>query len=183
MFKKFIYPLLMLFACKEVKEKPSTLTTMNTLPAFSISTIDGKPLDLKSFKGKKLLLVNVASECGYTPQYKQLQELYNLKKDQLEIIAFPANNFGGQEPGTNGEIAAFCSKNYGVTFTVCEKISVAGNDQHPLYQWLSNSKENGWNDQAPTWNFCKYLLDEEGKLIQFYNSAVNPLDEELLSKL
>lgn len=150
---------------------------------FKLKTIDGEEISLSKFKGKKLLLVNVASECGYTPQYKPLQELHEKYKDKLIVIGFPANNFGAQEPGNNDEIKNFCKKNYGVTFQMMEKISVKGEDMHPLYKWLSSKAENGVCDNAPTWNFCKYLLDENGKIIKFFNSKVEPLSEEITSLL
>jgi glutathione peroxidase len=150
---------------------------------FRLNSIDGKPVSLSQFKGKKMLLVNVASKCGYTPQYKDLEALHNKYKDKLVVIGFPANNFGGQEPGSNEEISTFCQKNYGVTFLMMEKISVKGNDMHPLYKWLSTKEDNGVCNDAPGWNFCKYLIDEKGNLIQFFKSNVNPLSEDITSKL
>lgn len=150
---------------------------------FSLNTIEGKELKLSSLKGKKLLLVNVASQCGFTPQYKNLQALSDKYKDKLVVIGFPANNFGSQEPGTNSEIKSFCTKNYGVTFTMMEKISVAGEDMHPLYKFLSSKELNGSVDKAPNWNFCKYLVDENGKVLKFFSSRVDPLSEEITSLL
>ncbi|MDX5346839.1 MAG: glutathione peroxidase, partial [Hymenobacteraceae bacterium] len=122
---------------------------------FKMPLLDGTEVDFSKLKGKKVLLVNVASECGYTPQYKELQQLHEQYKDKVQVLGFPANNFGGQEPGSSDQIAEFCEKNYGVTFPVFEKISVKGDDQHPLYKWLSEQA-----GQEPTWNFNKYLLDE-----------------------
>jgi len=184
LLKKILYPLLVLFSCKEVKNKPGEIFNSNmSIYEIKLKTINGKDLNLADFKGKKILVVNVASECGYTPQYKQLQELYNLKKQGLEIIGVPANNFGGQEPGNNNEIKNFCEKNYGVTFTLTEKVSVLGNDQHDLYKWLTDKSKNGWNDKSPDWNFCKYLVDENGNLLNFFSSSVSPLSEEIISKL
>src|SRR6185436_11251192 len=116
---------------------------------FSVKTLEGEEISLSKFKGKKMLIVNVASECGYTPQYKNLQALADQYKDKLTVIGFPANNFGGQEPGSSGEIRQFCTKNYGVTFPMMEKISVKGSDMHPLYRWLSSKEENGTCDDAP----------------------------------
>jgi glutathione peroxidase len=150
---------------------------------FSMKSIDGKTIEFEQYKGKKVLLVNVASKCGYTPQYEDLQRLHELYGNKVAVLGFPANNFGNQEPGTNEEIALFCSANYGVSFQMFEKISVKGDDMHPLYQWLSDEKYNGWNNDAPSWNFCKYLIDEEGKLVAFFPSKVKPLSEELLSKV
>lgn len=155
----------------------------NSIYDFTLKTIDGKDLSLSQFKGKKMLIVNTASECGFTPQYKNLELLHERYKDKLVLIGFPANNFGGQEPGNNGEIKAFCTKNYGVTFQMMEKISVKGNDMHPLYKWLSNKNENGSCSDAPNWNFCKYLIDENGKIIKFFPSKVDPLSKEILDLL
>ncbi|WP_199856320.1 glutathione peroxidase [Lunatibacter salilacus] len=148
---------------------------------FKMKDIDGKDVDFSTYKGKKLLLVNVASKCGYTPQYADLQELNEKYGDKLTILAFPANNFGGQEPGTSEDIKEFCTANYGVTFQLFEKISVKGVDKHPLYRWLSDKDLNGWNDAEPSWNFCKYLINEEGELVKFFPSSVKPLDNELVS--
>jgi glutathione peroxidase len=150
---------------------------------FKLKTIDGKEISMSQYKGKKILLVNVASECGYTPQYKNLQALNEKYGNKVVIIGFPANNFGGQEPGTSGEIKAFCTKNYGVTFQMMEKISVKGKDAHPLYQWLSNKEQNGTCDEAPSWNFCKYLIDENGKIIKFFKSNVDPLSSDIVGLL
>lgn len=148
---------------------------------FKMMDIDGKEIDFSTYKGKKLLLVNVASKCGYTPQYSDLQELNEKFGDKVTILAFPANNFGGQEPGTSEDIKEFCSTNYGVTFQLFEKISVKGVDKHPLYRWLSDKNLNGWNNAEPSWNFCKYLINEKGGLVKFFPSSVKPLDDELIS--
>lgn len=148
---------------------------------FKMNDIDGKEVDFSTYKGKKLLLVNVASKCGYTPQYADLQELNEKYGDKVTILAFPANNFGGQEPGTSEDIKEFCSANYGVTFQLFEKISVKGADKHPLYRWLSDKNLNGWNNTEPSWNFCKYLINENGELVKFFPSSVKPLDNELVN--
>lgn len=164
--------------------KGENLIPMNTAAdfyEFTLNDIDGKPVDFSSFKGQKLLIVNVASKCGYTPQYAELQELYDAYKDQLTILAFPANNFGGQEPGTNDDIKTFCTENYGVTFPMFEKISVKGVDKHPLYRWLSDKNLNGWNNTEPSWNFCKYFVNEKGELVKFFPSSVKPMDDEIIS--
>jgi glutathione peroxidase len=124
--------------------------------------------------------VNTASRCGYTPQYEDLQKLHELYSEDLTILGFPSNNFMGQEPGTNEEIVAFCKKNYGVTFQMFSKIDVKGKQQHPVYQWLSTKELNGWNDKSPSWNFCKYLIDEEGNLVKFLKSGHDPLSEEII---
>ena len=137
-------------------------------------------LDIASLKGKKVLLVNTASECGYTGQYEQLQKLYSRYNNQLVVIGFPANDFKEQEKGTNEEIASFCKKNYGVTFPLAEKsIVVKTAGQNNIFQWLTDPAKNGWNSQAPTWNFCKYLVNENGVLIDFFASGVEPTGEEI----
>ncbi len=150
---------------------------------FEINSIDGKPISFEQFKGKKVLLVNVASRCGYTPQYEGLQELHEKYGNEVMVLGFPANNFGGQEPGSNEEIASFCENNFGVSFPMFEKISVKGIDKHPLYRWLSDSNLNGWNDQEPSWNFCKYLIDENGKLLKFFPSNVKPMSEQMIKAI
>lgn len=157
-----------------------SLLESNSIYDFTLNDIDGKPVKLSKYKGKKLLLVNVASKCGYTPQYEALQKLYETYKGKLTILAFPANNFGGQEPGTSEDIKSFCSENYGVTFPIFEKISVKGVDKHPLYRWLSDKNLNGWNNEEPSWNFCKYFINEEGKLVKFFPSKVKPMDKEII---
>lgn len=149
-----------------------------TFHNFSMKSIDGKTISFEKYKGKKVLIVNVASQCGYTPQYEDLQMLHKQFGDKVEILGFPANNFGSQEPGSNEDIQQFCQANYGVTFQMFEKISVIGKDQNELYKWLEEQ-----SGKAPNWNFCKYLIDEQGNLIGFYPSATNPLEEEITSKL
>jgi len=163
--------------------KTTTKQPLPTIYDFKLKTIDGEEITLEKFKGKKMLLVNVASECGYTPQYKNLQELHKQYGSKVVLIGFPANNFGKQEPGSNTEIKSFCTKNYGVTFQMMDKISVAGADAHLLYKWLSNKAANGVTDSAPNWNFCKYLIDEKGTIIKFFPSKVDPLSTEITSLL
>lgn len=150
---------------------------------FKLKTLDGQELSLSKFKGKKMLIVNVASECGFTPQYKNLQALHEQYGNKVVVIGFPANNFGGQEPGSSTEIKSFCTKNYGVTFQMMEKISVKGSDMNPLYKWLSTKEENGTCSDAPGWNFCKYLIDENGNVVKFFNSKVDPLSPDITSLL
>lgn len=147
---------------------------------FTLNSIDGKPVNFGQYKGKKVMLVNVASKCGYTPQYKQLEELHKKHGDKVVILGFPANNYGAQEPGTNKEISEFCQKNYGVTFQMFEKISVTGDDKHPLYQWLSDPHLNGWNSEGPKWNFHKFLVNEQGKLVKVWPSKVDPMSKEIV---
>ncbi|MCC9136144.1 glutathione peroxidase [Pontibacter silvestris] len=147
---------------------------------FKMVSLDGKEIDFSKYKGKKVLLVNTASECGFTPQYADLEELHEKYGDKVVVLGFPANNFGGQEPGSNKEIASFCQKNYGVEFQMFEKISVLGDDRHPLYTWL---EQNSPNHDKPSWNFSKFLIDENGKVVAFYPSKVKPMDKELLAAI
>jgi glutathione peroxidase len=150
---------------------------------FKMKSLDGKEISFEQFKGKKVLIVNVASKCGLTPQYKDLQKLHEQHGDKVIILGFPANNFMGQEPGTSQEIAEFCQKNYGVSFQMFEKISVKGSDQHPLYQWLTKKELNGWNEATPDWNFAKYLVNEKGELVKFFSARTQPLSEEILNAI
>lgn len=154
-----------------------------SIHGFNITTLEGKDIDLAQFKGKKMLLVNTASKCGFTPQYEDLEKLYEENKDNLVIIGFPANNFMEQEPGTNEEIAAFCELNYGVNFPMSEKISVKGEDMAPIYQWLTQKKWNKVKDSEVKWNFQKYLIDENGHFVEMFESAVKPMSPEVLSYL
>lgn len=149
---------------------------------FTANGIDGKPVDFSAFKGKKVLIVNTASQCGYTPQYAQLEELAKANKGKLVVIGFPANEFGAQEPGSNTEIRDFCSKNYGVTFQMMEKVVVKGESIHPLFQWLTTEANPDFTGDI-NWNFEKFLLDEQGKLIHRYRSKVNPMGDEIRAAL
>lgn len=149
---------------------------------FKMTSLEGEEVDFSRYKGKKVLLVNTASKCGFTPQYAELEQLREQYGDKLVILGFPANNFN-QEKGSNEEIAEFCQKNYGVKFQMFEKILVKGDDQHPLYQWLSKKELNGWNDEAPSWNFCKYLVNEKGELVKFFPSKVKPTDKAILDAI
>ncbi|HNR47844.1 MAG TPA: glutathione peroxidase [Bacteroidia bacterium] len=149
-----------------------------TVYDFKVDGLTGGKIDLSQYKGKKILIVNTASKCGYTPQYKELEELYEKYKDKVVVIGFPANNFLWQEPGTNSEIAEFCTKNYSVTFPMAAKISVKGKDMHPLFKWLIEQPNPDFTGGIK-WNFEKFLLDENGKLIHRYRSAVNPMSEEI----
>jgi len=150
---------------------------------IKLTGLDGKPIDLSQFKGKHILFVNVASKCGFTPQYADLQKLYATHQDNLMIIGAPCNQFGNQEPGAPKEIQTFCEANYGVTFLMTEKLDVKGDNQHPLYQWLTKASKNGKVDSTVKWNFQKYLVDPNGNLVDFYLSDVNPLNEKIVSNL
>lgn len=145
---------------------------------LSFESIDGETVGLSQFKGKKIIVVNTASDCGYTAQYEELQQLYDLKKSELVIIGFPANDFKNQEKGSNEEISNFCKKNYGVSFPLSSKsVVLKGEKQHPVFQWLSNASKNGWNSEAPAWNFSKYVVDEQGNLIGYADPSVKPLSK------
>ena len=187
-----LYAVLSLFGCKQVRSKPENINMsdkstfyqfLEANPNAKVKSIDGTEYDYSQLKGKKVLIVNTASECGYTPQYDDLEKLYQTYKDKLIILGFPANNFGGQEPGTNEEIKEFCKTKFSVSFPMFEKISVLGDDMAPIYKWLTSKDLNGWNDQQPKWNFNKYLLDEEGNLVKYYSSAVKPMSDEIVSML
>ncbi len=147
---------------------------------LSAKDINGKIINFSKFKGKKLLIVNVASKCGYTSQYKDLQELHRKYNDKITILAFPSNNFGFQEPGSNDQIEEFCDSNFGIEFQLFEKSDVRGKNSNDVYKWLSSVESNGWNDKSPRWNFFKYLIDENGNLSSIYSSNVNPLDKEIV---
>ncbi len=149
---------------------------------FKLKTIDGKKFSLSKYKGKKILVVNTASMCGYTPQYAELQKLADKYKDKLVVVGFPANNFGGQEPGTNTLIKEFCLKNYGVTFPLSEKVSVKGDDMDPLFKYLTSAPNPDFTGEIK-WNFEKFLIDENGNLIHRYRSSTTPLSEDITKEL
>jgi len=150
---------------------------------LSVNSLDGKPVSLEQFRGKKIIVLNTASECGYTPQYADWEKFYAENKDDVVVLGFPCNDFGGQEPGSADDIQSFCQKNYGVTFPLFEKVSVKGAAKSPVYQWLTDPAQNGWNSQEPSWNFCKYVLDENGTLTHFFASKVKPGSEEFLKAM
>jgi glutathione peroxidase len=150
---------------------------------YAISDIDNQPIKLADFKGKKILFVNVASKCGFTPQYAELQALHETYQEKLVIIGLPCNQFGGQEPGDGEEIKTFCQKNYGVEFLITEKIEVKGDNQHPIYKWLTSKALNGKMDSSVKWNFTKYLVSESGELIDTFGSSVKPMSEKITAYL
>ncbi len=186
---KAIYPALMWITKVTGKNTKKIENTQIKAPVTSIyelkiSMIDGSELLLSSLKGKKVLLVNTASDCGYTNQYAQLQELYEQHKDKLVVIGFPANDFKEQEKGTDTEIATFCKKNYGVTFPLAQKsVVIKSPQQNPVYQWLTDTTKNGWCKQFPSWNFSKYLINEEGVLINYFDPSVSPLSNEVINAI
>jgi glutathione peroxidase len=174
----------------------SATLTGGSIYDFKVPGLDGKDINLADYKGKKIMIVNTASLCGNTPQYTDLEKLYESHKDKLVIIGFPANNFGSQEPGTNSEIKEFCTKNYGVTFPMADKVSVKGDDIHPLFKWLversremaggvseENTSRKKFLEDPITWNFTKFLIDENGNLIQVFHNKVQPMSDEILKYL
>ena len=178
------------YSCQNQAQKkqttaPTAITTpmaKETIYQFKVEDLSGDSFDFSTLKGKKILVVNTASECGLTPQYEQLQEIYEKYKDKnFVIVGFPANNFGAQEPGTNQQIATFCQKNYGVTFPMMAKISVKGSDMHPVYQFLTQKAKNGLEDSEVQWNFQKYLINENGELVKVVSPRTLPTDAEIVN--
>ena len=175
-----------------IAAKPAVSTAMTTpaetiaAPAsvydFTVKSIDGKAVKLSQYKGKKLLIVNTASKCGYTPQYKELEELSKKYGSKVTVLGFPSNSFN-QELASNSEVASFCEKNYGVTFPLFETVAVKGDDATPLYKYLADKTKNGSVSDAPNWNFCKYLVNEKGQVVKFYGSRVTPLSPELVADI
>ena len=176
-----------LWSCQNQAQKKETITiatsmTKETIYQFKVQDLAGDEFDFATLKGKRIIIVNTASECGLTPQYEQLQAVYNQYKDQnLVIVGFPANNFGSQEPGSNAQIASFCQKNYGVTFPMMAKISVKGNDMHPVYQFLTQKAKNGLEDSSVQWNFQKYLINSNGELEKVIAPSTLPTDAEIIN--
>jgi len=177
----------------------TAIISASSIYDFKVDGLEGNPIDLSQYKGKKIMIVNTASKCGNTPQYKELEELYKKYKDKLVIIGFPANNFGGQEPGSNQEIREFCTRNYGVSFPMAAKVSVKGEDIHPLFKWLveqsndmakkitaDNTKDvlyKRFLQDPVSWNFTKFLVDEKGNLVTVFHNKVSPMSEEVLKYL
>jgi glutathione peroxidase len=185
---KAFYPLIMLGSKMfrsntTMKSNHQMITPPLSFYSLSALTNSGKLFDFAGLQGKYVLIANTASQCGFTGQYAQLQELQEAYADKLVVLGFPANDFGRQEPGADDEIASFCQLNFGVSFPLMKKASVLGNQKQPVYQWLTNAAQNGWNNEEPNWNFCKYLVDQNGHLLGFYASAVSPLDEEITGHL
>ncbi|MFP8892466.1 MULTISPECIES: glutathione peroxidase [Chryseobacterium] len=167
----------------EISKAKTTELMGKTIYDFKVESLDGKEINFADFKGKKILIVNTASECGFTPQYADLEKVYEQYKDKLVVVGFPANNFGGQEPGTNTEIGAFCQKNYGVTFPLAAKVSVKGDDTAPIFKYLTEKELNGVKNTTILWNFTKFLVDENGKLIDSFVSTTKPTDEAITKYL
>ncbi len=176
--KSFIkYNFLMRMTPKGIKDAPENSSQSSSTSFYDLrmTSIDGIEVQFQRYQGKHVLIVNTASECGYTPQFEALQKLHKLYGNKLAVLGFPANNFGAQEPGSNEDIANFCVKNFKVSFQLFDKSDVTGPNKNEVYQWLSNKKQNGWNTQEPTWNFCKYLINDKGRLINYYSPSVDPL--------
>ena len=169
--KNIIYTIILVTLLTANNSDPIT-----SLYDYSAISIAGDTISMEAYRGKKILIVNVASKCGFTSQYIDMQNLHEKYNEHLAVLGFPSNNFFRQEPGSNEEIKNFCQKEYGATFPMIAKINVKGKKQHPIYEWLSNKKLNGWNNKAPSWNFYKYLIDEKWKLIQYFRSNISPLD-------
>jgi glutathione peroxidase len=159
------------------------MTMSTSIYDIPINSLDGNPIDLNTFKGKNLLFVNVASECGFTNQYKDLQKLSNTYPDTLVVIGSPCNQFGKQEPGDASQIQTFCESNFGVTFLITEKIDVKGKNQHPLYKWLTRKDQNGKKNSSVKWNFQKYLVSKDGKMIDYYFSITKPMSSKITKHL
>jgi len=175
----------LLQSCKNINKNTANMSTNETanksLFDYKVESLDGKEINFADFKGKKVLIVNTASECGFTPQYADLEKLSKDYADKLVVVGFPANNFGGQEPGTNEEIGAFCEKNFGVTFPMAAKVSVKGDDIAPIFKYLTEKDLNGVKNTAILWNFTKFLVDENGQLIDSYISTTKP-DSDAITK-
>ncbi|WP_250433846.1 glutathione peroxidase [Hanstruepera flava] len=167
------------FLNKSTAQNPPTQSIYN----IQINSLEGNPINLSDYKGKKILFVNVASKCGFTGQYADLQKLYDDYQDKLMIIGVPCNQFGGQEPGTADEIQTFCEKNYGVSFLMTEKVDVKGDNQHPLYKWLTDKALNGNSSSSVKWNFQKYLVNENGELVDYYFSITSPTSAKITKHL
>lgn len=180
----YAFALFLFWSCQGQKNQSKTVVTMpkQTIYQFKVEDLSGKEFDFASLKGKKIMIVNTASKCGLTPQYKDLEAIYQQYKDKgFVIVGFPANNFMSQEPGTNEEIAAFCQLNYGVTFPMMDKISVKGKDMHAVYQFLTQQSKNGLQDSDVEWNFQKYLLNEKGELEKVISPRTLPTDPEVVN--
>ena len=163
--------------------KTKSEKNMSSIYNIKINNIDGSPIDLNTYTGKFILFVNVASECGFTGQYEDLQKLYETYQDKLMVIGVPCNQFGGQEPGSAETIQTFCKKNYGVTFLITEKVDVKGENQHPLYEWLTNKDLNGVENTSVKWNFHKYLVDGNGQFLDYFYSITKPLSSKITRQI
>jgi glutathione peroxidase len=175
--------LLVGFSAKNSDESSKKSKAIASFYDLKATSIDGEEISFEKYKGKKVLIVNTASSCGYTYQYEGLQKLNDIYGNDVEVLGFPANDFLFQERGSDSDIADFCEKNYGVTFQMFSKITTKGRNQSPVYTWLTNKDLNGWNEKKPTWNFCKYLIDENGNLVEFFDKSVKPMSKEITELL
>jgi glutathione peroxidase len=185
---KWIYPLFVMY--KRIKGQNTSLQKASIVKApvsiygLSVQLNDGEELSFENLRNKKIMIVNTASNCGYTNQYEELQKLYELSKEDLTIVGFPANDFKEQEKGNDEEIAQFCKINFGVSFPLAKKSSVVKSaGQNKIFEWLTHKEYNGWNEKQPSWNFSKYLIDEEGNLTHYFDPAVSPLSEEVVKAI
>lgn len=176
-------PFLAFFRTFSLKSNTENMKEASSIYDIKINSLQNKPIDLSEFKDKQILFVNVASKCGFTPQYKQLQELNDAYKDTLQIIGVPCNQFGKQEPGNAKDIETFCEVNYGVSFLITEKVDVKGSNKHPLYKWLTTKTSNGVSNSSVKWNFQKYLVNPEGKLVDYYYSTTSPTSKKITKHL
>ncbi|MBC7407721.1 MAG: glutathione peroxidase [Arcicella sp.] len=165
------------------RPKNFTVTSSKNLHEFKMKSLDGKNVDLSIYKGKKVVILNTASKCGFTPQYGDWEKFYEANKGKVVVLGFPANEFNGQEPGSDAEISTFCQKNYGVTFPMFSKVVVKGEGKCDLYKFLTTKSLNGWNDKEPSWNFCKYVVNEKGELTHFFASGVKPDSKEFMEAI
>ena len=175
--------LLVGFSAKKSDDSSKKSKAIASFYDLKATSIDGDEISFEKYKGKKVLIVNTASSCGYTYQYEGLQKLNDIYGNDVEVLGFPANDFLFQERGSDSDIADFCEKNYGVTFQMFSKITTKGRNQSPVYTWLTNKDLNGWNEKKPTWNFCKYLVDENGNLVEFFDKSVKPMSKEITELL
>lgn len=175
-----LFTLMLVTSCNS---QPNKKTSKMNIYSIRINDLQGNNLDFSEFKGKKILFVNVASKCGFTPQYEGLQKLYDTYKDKLVVVGVPCNQFGKQEPGSSNEIQQFCKVNYGVTFPITEKIDVKGDEQHPLYQFLTQKEKNGVKNSSVKWNFQKYLIDEKGNFVDYWYSLTKPQSKKITKYL
>jgi glutathione peroxidase len=175
--------LLVGFSAKKSDDSSKKSKAIASFYDLKATSIDGDEISFEKYKGKKVLIVNTASSCGYTYQYEGLQKLNDIYGNDVEVLGFPANDFLFQERGSDSDIADFCEKNYGVSFQMFSKITTKGRNQSPVYTWLTNKDLNGWNEKKPTWNFCKYLIDENGNLVEFFDKSVKPMSKEITELL
>ena len=176
MIKKLIYSILKKVMKSTTQKNSNQVNPATSIFDIAVKDIAGNTTSLEKYKGKKIIIVNVASACGYTPQYAELQKMYEQHISNVVVLGFPCNDFGAQEQGSESEIQQFCKVNFEVIFPLFSKVNIKSSPIHPIYAWLSNPALNGWNNQVPDWNFCKFVIDEEGRLEGFYSSAVQPND-------